>query len=160
MASRPTANVSSPPSHPCITTHHTSQPTALSYSWTPPFAGPPSTASNSCHHDSQPSSRCGSNSTFDLATDVRQARPRVLPQPARYRRAIFTRRATRPRGRSRRVTVVRRRAGWCPGGEVQPIWMEARTSSRAARFCGDVFGRVVAPITSRVPSTSRTQIWK
>ena len=113
-ASRSTANVSSPQSHPCITTHHTSQPTARSNSWTPPFAGPPSKASNSSHHDSQPSSRCGSTSTFDLATGVGQARPQVLPQPARYRRAIFARRATRPRGRSRRVAVVRRTAVW-PG---------------------------------------------
>lgn len=37
-----------------------------------------------------------------------------------------------------------------PGGEVQPIWMEARISSRAARSCGEVSGKENALITTRV----------
>ena len=45
-------------------------------------------------------------------------------------------------------------------GEVQPIWIEAKTSSRTARSCGVLLGKVPAPITSRVPSTSRTHICK
>jgi hypothetical protein len=53
-----------------------------------------------------------------------------------------------------------RRSGGRPsaaGGEVQPIWMEARTSSRAARCCGDVIGEVPAPIRSRGPDESRRE---
>ena len=45
------------------------------------------------------------------------------------------------------------------GGEVQPIWMEARTSARAARSCGDASGKSTATITSRVPLTSSIHSW-
>jgi hypothetical protein len=45
------------------------------------------------------------------------------------------------------------------GGEVQPIWMEATISSSAARSCCEVSGKDPVMIMSRVPSTSRIQIF-
>ncbi len=79
----------------------------------------------------------------------------------RAERIAFSYRRTNhaDRGHSRRVSVVRRRVGCCPDGEVQPIWMEARTSSSAARSCCDVSGKDPATIMSRSPSMSRIQIF-